>query len=264
MQTLAKLFQWLVNDSTASDDTFIDDKVLFAAICLLAIGLIMVYSASIAYAAHDKNLHNQYYYLIRHAGYLAVGIIAGIIVFNAPTSFWRRHATTIAIIVALLLIAVLIPHLGRTVNGSKRWIGIGLLNLQPSELAKLGMAIYLANYVCGKSLSLKRFWTDICPVLLVIGLVDTLLLLEPDMGSATVVFIIALGVLFMADIDKKIILGLSSIGVFGFAALIVVEPYRMRRVLGFIDPWQDALGKGYQLTHSLLAVGHGGWFGVGV
>lgn len=111
---------------------------------------------------------------------------------------------------------------------------------------------------------MKRFTQDVLPVFGIIGLVSSLLLLEPDMGSTTVVFIIALGILFMADIDKLIIIGFSSVGVVGFVVLILIAPYRMRRVLGFINPWDDALGKGYQLTHSLLAIGHGGWFGVGL
>lgn len=264
MTILSKFFKWLFNDSGPNGERMLDDKILFSAIILLAFGLVMVYSASIAYAARDPNIHNQYYYLIRHTGYILVGTTAGIVAFNTPTSFWQRHASKIALIVVVLLIAVLIPHIGRVVNGSKRWIGIGLLNLQPSELAKLGMVIYLSNYVCNRSLSLRRFWKDICPVLFAIGVVDALLLLEPDMGSATVVFVIALSILYMANIDRKIIIGFASIGVFGFIALIIVAPYRMRRVLGFIDPWQDALGKGYQLTHSLLAVGHGGWLGVGL
>jgi cell division protein FtsW len=193
-----------------------------------------------------------------------VSSLAGGIAFYAPTSFWRKNAVKIAVLIILLLVAVLIPHVGKTVNGAKRWIGIGLLNIQPSEFAKLGMAIYLSDYVCGKTLSFKRFWNDLFPVLLAISIVSVLLLAEPDMGSTTVVFIIALGILYMADIDKKFITGLTLVGVVGFVGLIVAAPYRMRRVLGFIDPWQDALGKGYQLTHSLLAVGHGGWVGTGL
>ncbi len=248
----------------SNSNAIVDMNLLFASIILVAIGVVMVYSASIAYAASDSAINSQYYYLIRHVGYIIVGMVAGVIAFNVPTTFWNKHAVKIAVIVIMLLIAVLIPHVGRTVNGAKRWIGIGLLNLQPSELAKLGMAIYLSDYVCGKSLSLKRFWHDLVPVLIAIGLVSGLLLLEPDMGSTTVVFIISLGILYMANIDKKIIVGLSSIGAVGFVLLILMEPYRMRRVLGFINPWEDALGKGYQLTHSLLAVGHGGWFGVGL
>lgn len=259
-----RCYRWFFYDSELRYDKTIDSKVLFAAILLLAIGIIMVYSASIAYAFGDKNIHNQYYYLLRHAGYIMVGVVAGVIAFNIPTTFWHKHAVKICALVIMLLIAVLIPHVGKMHNGAKRWIGVGMLSIQPSEFAKLGVVIYLADYVCDKTLSLKRFWHDLAPVFIAILLCLGLLLLEPDMGSATVVFIIALGMLYMAELDRRLIIGLTLLGVIGFALLVIIEPYRVRRVLGFIDPWQDALGKGYQLTHSLLAVGHGGWFGVGL
>jgi cell division protein FtsW len=264
MRIFSKFFNWLFDDSGYKKQYLLDDKILFSAICLVVIGLIFVYSASIAYATNDKSIHNQYYYIVHHLGYVFVAFIAGLAAFNAPTSFWRKHAVIIGLVVVFLLIAVLVPHIGRTVNGSKRWIGFGMVNLQPSELAKLGMAICLSYYVTSKVSGLKRFVQDVLPILGIIGLVSGLLLLEPDMGSTTVVFIIALGVLFMANIDKLIIIAFSSIGVVGFVVLILIAPYRMRRVLGFINPWDDALGKGYQLTHSLLAVGHGGWLGVGL
>ena len=263
MQILNNFISWFL-DYKQNRKSNIDENVLSAVVVLAMFGLIMVYSASIAYASQPSGLNNQYYFLIRHCGYLLVGTVAGFFCFSMPSAFWQKNAVKIAVGVILLLIAVLIPHVGKTVNGAKRWIGMGLLNVQPSELAKLGITIYLADYVCGKTLSVKRFWSDLFPVVLAIGVVSLLLLLEPDMGSTTVVFIIALGILYLANIDQRVILGLSAVGVISFIGLIVAAPYRMRRVLGFINPWDDALGKGYQLTHSLLAVGHGGWNGVGV
>lgn len=262
--TFNKFITWFLDDSSRNKKSLIDTEILYSALILIAIGIVFVYSASIAYAVRDTNAHSQYYYLIRHIFYILVGLLASIGIFNVPTTTLKKYAFHISIVIVVLLIGVLIPHVGRVVNGSRRWIGFGIVNVQPSELAKLGMAIYLSHYVCSKTEGLKNFLNDIIPIFLIIGLVDGLLLLEPDMGSATVVFIIALGVLYMANLDKKIIIGFSSIGVIGFVVLILIAPYRMRRVLGFINPWQDALGKGYQLTHSLLAVGHGGWFGVGL
>lgn len=264
MQIFHKFFKQLFSKSTKNNPRLIDDKILFSAICLIFIGIIFVYSASIAYATNDKLIHNQYYYIIRHLEYIVVAGVASLGVFKLPTRFWRKHALSIGLVIIILLVAVLIPHIGRVVNGARRWIGFGIINLQPSELAKLGMAICLSYYITSKALGLKRFVQDVLPILGIIGLVSGLLLLEPDMGSTTVVFIIALGILFMANIDKIIIIGFSSIGVVGFIVLILIAPYRMRRVLGFINPWDDALGKGYQLTHSLLAIGHGGWLGVGL
>ena len=264
MQILNKFISWFLNDSSNNYESQIDHGILYATIVLIAIGIIFVYSASIAYASHDPSIHNSAYYLIRHTFYILIAVLSGIVTFNVPTSFWHKHAVKIGFIIVVLLTLVLIPHVGKTVNGSKRWLGIGLLNLQPSELAKLGIAIYLSHYICSKQKGLQDFWRDIVPIFVILGVVTGLLLLEPDMGSATVVFIIALGVLYMAELDKRIIIGFASVGVVGFITLVLIAPYRMRRVLGFIDPWQDALGKGYQLTHSLLAVGHGGWFGVGL
>ena len=242
----------------------LDNNLLFAAILLLTMGLIMVYSASIAYAAKDSGSANQYYYLFRHILAISLGLVAGVLAFNLPTDFWQRNANKIIVLVILLLVAVLVPHVGRLVNGSRRWLPLGLLNLQPSELAKLGIAIYMANYFCGKSLSLQKFKSDVLPVIITLFSICGLLLAEPDMGSTTVVFIIALTILYLSDLDVRVILGAIFFGAIAFVLLIVFEPYRMKRVVGFLDPWQDALGKGYQLSHSLLAFGHGGWFGVGL
>ncbi len=261
MQKLTKVKSSILRDN---DSRSIDFLVLSAVLLLLAIGLIMVYSASIAYAARDNSIGGQYYYLIRHSIAVAIGVVMASFVFFVPTIFWQKNAPVIVIVVISLLILVLIPHIGHMVNGSKRWIGFGIINVQPSELAKLSIAIYTAYYASGRTLQLRNFRHDILPILLVILTYGVLLLLEPDMGSATVVFIIALCILFMADIDKRIIFGLLGSGAIAFIVLIIATPYRMRRLLGSFNPWEDALGKGYQLSHSLLAFGHGGWFGVGI
>ena len=267
MQLFKKIFNWLFRASAPKANTnkvSLDTNLLFAAILLLSCGLIMVFSASIAYAAKDSGSGNEYYYLFRHILAITLGVVAGVLAFNLPTAFWQRNANKIIVGVIILLIAVLIPHVGRLVNGSRRWLPLGLLNLQPSELAKLGIAIYMANYFCGKSLCLSKFKSDILPILTTLLTVCVLLLVEPDMGSTTVVFIIALTILYLSDLDVRVILGALAFGAVAFVLLIVFEPYRIKRVVGFLDPWLDALGKGYQLSHSLLAFGHGGWFGVGL
>lgn len=264
MQILNKIFNWIFRERLAPGKIGLDSNVLFAAILLLTLGVVMVYSASVAYAAKDSGSDNQYYYLIRHAVYVSLGIVSAVLAFNVPTSFWKKNANRIIVVVIILLIAVLIPHVGRVVNGSRRWLPLGLVNLQPSELAKLGTAMYMANYFCGKTLSLKRFKSDVLPVVFTLFMVCILLLLEPDMGSTTVVFIVALTILYLSDLDVRVIIGTVAFGVVAFVLLIVFEPYRIKRVIGFLNPWEDALGKGYQLSHSLLAFGHGGWFGVGL
>lgn len=264
MQLFKIIANWLRSNKESSVKVSLDNNVLFAAILLLTIGLIMVYSASIAYAAKDSGSNNQYFYLIRHIIAISLGVVAAILAFSLPTTFWQKNANKIIVLVIILLAAVLVPHVGRVVNGSRRWLPLGLLNLQPSELAKLGIGIYMANYFCGKSLSWKNFRSDVLPVVITLLTVCGLLLAEPDMGSTTVVFLIALTILYLSDLDARIIIGTVLFGVIAFIVLVILEPYRVKRVVGFLNPWEDALGKGYQLSHSLLAFGHGGWFGVGL
>ncbi|MEN9946903.1 MAG: putative lipid flippase FtsW, partial [Pseudomonadota bacterium] len=251
-------------DQPRSNSVNLDTNLLYTAILLISIGLMMVYSASIAYASKDSGVGNSYFYLIRHILSLGLGSIAGIGVFSIPTDLWKRNSNLVIIGVIILLMLVLIPHIGHVVNGSRRWLPLVVFNLQPSELAKLGTAIYVANYCCSHSLSLKKFRTDILPILTTLGIIWALLLAEPDMGSTTVVFIIALTILFLADLDIRAIWSILSFGAIAFIVLVILAPYRLKRVTGFLDPWQDALGKGYQLSQSLLAFGHGSWFGVGL
>jgi cell division protein FtsW len=147
MKTWNKFTTWLLNDSSLDNRSLIDTEILYSAILLIAIGIIFVYSASIAYAVRDTSVHSQYYYLIRHLFYILVGLLAAVGMFNLPTSILKKYAFYISIVIVILLVGVLIPHIGRIVNGSRRWIGFGIVNIQPSELAKLGMAIYLSYYI---------------------------------------------------------------------------------------------------------------------
>ena len=264
MRTLNKILRWLTTDQNRANKVGLDNNLLFATILLAGFGLVMVYSSSIAYAAKDSGSGNPYYYLMRHCIALGLGLLAGVLVFSRPSEFWKKNANKIIVGVIILLAIVLIPHVGRVVNGSRRWLPIGLLNLQPSELAKLGVAIYIANYFSGKTIVKGKFFKETWPLLLTSLLIEILLLIEPDMGSTTVIFIIILTILYLSDLNVKVIFGAVMLGVVAFAGLVVFEPYRVKRVVGFLDPWQDALGKGYQLSHSLLSFGHGGWFGVGL
>lgn len=265
MKYLNKFLRWITSDGKSSGTKiFPDTNVLFSAILLLTIGIIMVYSASIAYAAKASGSGNQYFFVMRHIASIAIGLVAGLTVYSRKTNFWEKHANHIMIGVIVLLILVLIPHVGRVVNGSRRWIPLIIFNLQPSELAKLGMAIYLSNYFKSKALSMETWKEDLFRVGGVFMCVAMLLLAEPDMGSTGVVFIISLTLLYLSGLHSKAILGVLTIGLVAAALLVITSPYRLKRVIGFIDPFQDALGKGYQLSHSLLAFGHGGWFGVGL
>lgn len=246
-------------------NNYVDELTLYSTILLMVISILFVYSASIAYIPES-----QYYYLIRHIGYILFGIFLGFLIFNIPTSVLQKYTNIFLIICVVLLVLVLIPHVSKVINGARRWLQIGSIHVQPSEIAKLAVTLFLANYASKHNLHISSkfglliFYKNIFPALISILLIVGLILIEPDMGSTTVIFIIAFTILFLADIDKKIIFSTLGLGCLAFVLLILDKPYRMKRVLAFINPWQDALGNGYQLTHSLLAYGHGGFIGVGL
>lgn len=232
---------------------------------LLAIGLVMVYSASIATAEAGKFTGYQPgYYLMRHAIFILVGLFAGVIVFQVPTQTWQRLAPYLFLFGVLLLIMVLIPGVGRAVNGSRRWLSLFVINLQPSELMKLFAVLYAADYAVRKATVKDSLSKAFFPMFAVMALVGMLLLLEPDMGAFVVICAIAMCTLWLGGFNLKIFGGLALALPLAFAALILSSPYRMQRVIGFMDPWSDPYGKGYQLSHALIAFGRGEWFGVGL
>ncbi len=232
---------------------------------LLAIGLVMVYSASIATAEAGKFTNYQpTYYLVRHAIFILVGLVAGIIAFQIPTQMWQKYAPYLFLVGVLLLIVVLIPGVGKSVNGSRRWLPLVIVNLQPSELMKLFAVLYAADYAVRKGAVKDHLLKPFLPMFGVMALVGALLLLEPDMGAFVVILSIAMCTLWLGGFNLKIFGGLVVLLPLAFAALILSSPYRMQRVIGFMDPWSDPFGKGYQLSHALIAFGRGEWLGVGL
>lgn len=259
----ALLSRRLGSSSTAPDE--IDPLLLWSALGLLLLGLVMVYSASIATAEGNTYTGNQpTYYLIRHAVYLAIGLIGGLIAFQIPLRFWQQFAPWIFVTAVVLLIVVLIPGIGRSVNGAQRWIGLGPINLQPSELMKFAVVIYTADYVARKLEKMDSFRHGFLPMAGVMLIVGGLLLREPDFGAFVVVVSIAMGILFLGGINGKLFGWLIGLMAIGFALLIWSSPYRLERITSYMDPWQHAFGKGYQLSHALIAFGRGEWFGVGL
>ncbi len=259
----ALLSRRLGGSSTAPDE--IDPLLLWSALGLLLLGLVMVYSASIATAEGNAYTgHQPTYYLIRHAVYLAVGLIGGLIAFQIPLRFWKQFAPWVFVGAVVLLIVVLIPGIGRSVNGAQRWIGLGPINLQPSELMKFAVVIYVADYVARKLEKMDSFRHGFLPMAAVMMLVGGLLLREPDFGAFVVVVSIAMGILFLGGINGRLFAGLIGLMAVGFALLIWSSPYRLERITSYMDPWQHAFGKGYQLSHALIAFGRGEWFGVGL
>jgi cell division protein FtsW len=243
----------------------IDPLLLWPALALLLVGLVMVYSASIATAEGSSFTgHQPAFFLVRHAVYLAIGLVGGLIAFQIPLRFWQQFAPWLFLAGVVLLIVVLVPGLGRSVNGAQRWIGLGPINLQPSEFMKLFAVLYAADYTARKLTEMDSFRRGFVPMAAVMMLVGGLLLREPDFGAFVVVVSIAMGILFLGGINGRLFAGLVAAMAVAFAFLIWSSPYRWERIISYMDPWRDAFGKGYQLSHALIAFGRGEWFGVGL
>ena len=242
-----------------------DVMLLWIVLALLALGLVMVYSASIATAEASRFTgYRAEYYLMRHGFFILVGVIAGIAAFQISMEEWQKLAPYLFAFGVLLLALVLIPGVGREVNGSRRWLSLLGINLQPSELMKLFAVLYAAQYAVRKGIIKEELVSVFMPMLAVMALVGSLLLMEPDMGALVVICTIAMCTLFLGGFSLKIFIGLVIGLPMLFAAMIFSSPYRMQRVIGFMDPWADPFGKGYQLSHALIAFGRGEWFGVGL
>ena len=242
-----------------------DYNLFWAALILLGLGLVMVYSSSVDSAAASKlSNYENYYYLVRQSIYILLGFILGYICFLIPIYFWQRTAPYLFIVGLILLALVLIPGIGREVNGSRRWISLIFFNFQPSEIVKLFTIMYASDYVLRKSKQMRTIIKGFLPMLGVIVLTGFLLLLEPDFGALAVITLIAMGILFLGGLTYKIFFSLLIFAPISIYFLIISSPYRMERIVGFLDPWSDPFGKGYQLTHSLIAFGRGEIFGVGL
>ena len=244
-----------------------DQLLVWAVLSLMLIGLVMVYSASITLADGPKYAnYSSNFFLIRHIISLVIAIGVGIWVFKIPTKMWDRYSPLIFGFTVLLLIAVLIPGVGKGVNGAKRWIPLGLMNFQPSELMKFAAVIFAASYTVQRQEYLHSFVKGMLPMGIAVALVGGLLMAEPDMGAFVVVSLIAFGILFLGGINAKLFGGLIAVGLMSGAVMIALSPFRRGRMLAFMDPWQvdNAANKGYQLTHSLMAFGRGEWFGTGL
>jgi len=240
-----------------------DESLVWVTLSLLGLGLVMVYSASIAIAEAGK-WHQPTYFLIRHALFIGVGVALGGMAYQLPMRLWQRMSRYLFLLGASLLVLVLIPGIGREVNGGQRWLPLFFVNLQPSEFMKLVVVIYAADYTVRKAAYMHSLRRGFLPMLLVMLLIGGLLLQEPDFGAFAVIAAIAMAILFLGGMNWKLFAGLIVMLVIGFLLLIWTSPYRMQRVVGFMDPWADPFGTGYQLSHALIAFGRGEWLGVGL
>jgi cell division protein FtsW len=239
------------------------DPVLFGAVSsLLLLGLVAVASASMALA--ERDLGRPFYYLERQGVFAVGGTLLALGAFVVPTKLWRGTGFVLMSFALALLVLVLVPGVGHEVNGAVRWLPIGPVGVQVSEVARLFLLMYLAGYVVRRQAELSASFAGFLKPMLVIGAACALLLAEPDFGAATVLLITSLGVLFLGGVRWRDFGLLFVCAAAAMALLAIASPYRMQRLTSFLHPWEDPYASGFQLTQSLIAIGRGGWFGVGL
>ena len=239
-----------------------DPVLLLAFISLLTIGVIMVASSSISVA--DRNFSNPFYYLQRQLVFVAIGLFCALAVFKVRLVQWEKSGMALLIFALFILVLVLIPGIGKTVNGSTRWLPLGVFSLQVSELVKLFLVIYVAGYLVRHGDAVRSsLWGFLKPMLMV-GLAGLLLLLEPDFGATVVIMGTVLAMTFLAGARFTQFIAFVFMFVCAALLLVVTSPYRMQRLTSFANPWADPFDSGFQLTQSLIAIGTGGWFGTGL
>ncbi len=239
------------------------DKWLIAAVIgLLIIGLMMVASSSVMVST--RLYHQPFHFLIRQALYLFVGFLVAIVVMRIDSSEWQKFSVPLLFICLLMLVLVLVPGIGRTVNGSRRWLALGPIGIQVSELAKMMMILYVSGYLVRQQKSINQSILGFIRPMVVLGVVAVLLLLEPDFGATVVIAGTVMAMLFLTGVKLRYYLGLMTVVCACLVFLAVSSPYRVARLTAFLNPWADQFNSGYQLTQSLIAFGRGGWFGVGL
>ena len=244
-----------------------DQPLAWVVVALLMWGLVMVYSASIAMPDNPKFAkYTHTYFLMRHAMWVAMSFVAALIAFQVPMSVWEKYAPWLFVASLVLLIAVLIPGVGKVVYGARRWISMGPLSFQPSELAKFAVLLYAADYMVRKMDVKERFFRAVLPMAVAVAVIGLLLLAEPDMGGFMVIAVIAMGILFLGGVNARMFFLIAGILLIAFSLMIAFSEWRRERIFAYLDPWTEkhALGKGYQLSHSLIAIGRGEIFGVGL
>ncbi|EGR4483681.1 cell division protein FtsW [Vibrio cholerae] len=256
--SFTKLSHWL---RTSSPEALFDRQLVWIAFGLMLIGLVMVTSAS--FPISSRLTDQPFHFMFRHAIFLLLAFLTSSMVLQVPLDRWMKYSPLLLGISFFLLIVVLV--VGKSVNGASRWIPLGLFNLQPAEVAKLSLFIFMSGYLVRKHDEVRQtFFGGFLKPIMVFGTLAVLLLGQPDLGTVIVMLVTLFGMLFIAGAKLSQFLALMVAGVLAVVALIVAEPYRVRRVTSFLDPWEDPFGSGYQLTQSLMAFGRGEWFGQGL
>lgn len=247
--------------SSKAPDALFDRQLVWISLCLMLIGLVMVTSAS--FPISTRLTDQPFHFMFRHGAFLCLALIVSTIVLQIPLAKWLRYSTLLLSASIVLLVIVLVA--GKSVNGASRWIPLGLFNLQPAEVAKLSLFIFMAGYFVRKGDEVRRtFFSGFMKPLIIFGVLAVLLLGQPDLGTVVVMLVTLFAMLFIAGAKLWQFIALMMVGIAGVVLLIFIEPYRMRRVTSFWDPWEDPFGSGYQLTQSLMAFGRGNWFGQGL
>lgn len=245
----------------------LDLALIWAVIALLAWSIVMVYSASIAMPDNPRfGKIAPTHFLLRHTMSIGMAFVAALLAFQVPMAIWEKNARKLFLFSLVLLVAVLIPHVGTMVNGARRWLSLGVMNFQPSELAKFAVLIYAADYMVRKMEVKERFFRAVLPMGAAVVLVGVLLLAEPDMGAFMVIVVIAMGILFLGGVNARMFFLIAALVVLAFVVMIALSDWRRERIFAYLNPWDEkhALGKGYQLSHALIAIGRGEVFGVGL
>jgi cell division protein FtsW len=244
-----------------------DQVLLWVTVALLAFGLVMVYSASIAMPDNPKfSRYTNTHFITRHILSMCFAFVAALIAFQIPMQIWEKFAPWLFVASLILLILVLVPFIGKGVNGARRWISLGFMNFQPSELAKFAILLYAADYMVRKMDVKEKFFRAVLPMAVAVAVVGLLLLAEPDMGAFMVIAVIAMGILFLGGVNARMFFVIGAVMVVAFSLMVMLSDWRRERIFAYLDPWSEkyALGKGYQLSHSLIAIGRGEIWGVGL
>jgi len=244
-----------------------DQTLVWVVISLIMLGLVMVYSATIALPDNPRFArYAPTHFVLRHAMAIVIALAAAAVVAQIPMATWERISGWIFLFSIVLLVLVLVPMIGKEVYGARRWIPLGVMNFQPSELAKLGIVLYASDYMVRKMDVKEHFFRAVAPMALAVGLVGVLLLAEPDMGAFMVIAVIAMAILFLGGVNGRMFFLITAVLLGAFVTMITASPWRRERIFAYLDPWseENALGKAYQLTHSLIAFGRGEIFGEGL
>jgi len=257
------MFTQMFSSFQPSWQRYVDRGLLVSVVILMGLGLVTMMSASIAVA--EKKYGNMFFFFNRQLVFLFLGVIAAFLIYQIKTSFWQSFGPKFLPVVLLLLVAVLMPVIGKEVNGSHRWINFGVISLQVSELAKLIMIMYLSGYMVRhrKELSQSTSYKPLMIPLVILGVTDALLMMEPDFGSVVVLTATGIALLYLGGL-KLSRLAFLFVGAIAVMIPLVLVGYRGARITAFLDPWSHASGKAYQTVHALMAVGDGGWFGAGL